>query len=310
MNIEIIIIVSTLLILVGLFLIYKNINKQGGQNHETKVQVALSTEFENTLENIKGFVEESKKKTDENWVMFKDFDSMMNNRQERGSFHQKEMEDILKDRLPSKFLSFQKGLPNGKIVDGLVHFEEEKLRFCIDSKSIFESFEALRSAKTRPEILKAEKAFSDDVVKKNAKKISEDYIIPGFTTDYAIMFIRSENVFSAIHNVESTDIVGDCLKLKVIPVSPTHLWALVNNLKEFLKDKNYVERAKEIKKNITFIKEDILKWTVAVSDVQRKFENAAKDFRTIHRASENIKEKTEELDEIENQQEKKKEIIE
>lgn len=304
MNIEIIIITSTLLILVGLFLIYKNTNKQGDQNHETKVQVALSTEFENTLENIKGFVEESKKKTDENWMMFKDFDSMMNNRQERGSFHQKEMEDILKDRLPSKFLSFQKGLPNGKIVDGLVHFEEEKLRFCIDSKSIFESFEALRSAKTRPEILKAEKAFSDDVVK-NAKKISEDYIIPGFTTDYAIMFIRSENVFSAIHNVESTDIVGDCLKLKVIPVSPTHLWALVNNLKEFLKDKNYVERAKEIKKNITFIKEDILKWTVAVSDVQRKFENAAKDFRTIHRASENIKEKTEELDEIENQQEKK-----
>ena len=88
------------------------------------------------------------------------------------------MEDILKDRLPSKFLSFQKGLPNGKIVDGLVHFEEEKLRFCIDSKSIFESFDTLRNAKTRPEILKAEKAFSDDVVKKNAKKISEDYIIP------------------------------------------------------------------------------------------------------------------------------------
>ena len=137
MNIEIIIITSTLLILVGLFLIYKNTNKQSNQNHETKVQVALSTEFENTLENIKGFVEESKKKTDENWVMFKDFDSMMKNRQERGSFHQKEMEDILKDRLPSKFLSFQKGLPNGKIVDGLVHFEEEKLRFCIDTKSIF-----------------------------------------------------------------------------------------------------------------------------------------------------------------------------
>lgn len=305
---NILIVAGTALILIALFWIYKNSSKQDEQNHETKVQVQLSNEFENTLTSIRSFVEESKNKTEENWSMFKDFDAMMNNRQERGSYHQKEMEDILRDRLPSKFLTFQKGLPNGKIVDGLVHFEEEKLRFCIDSKSIFESFDALRNAKTKPEILKAEKAFSEDVVKKNAKKISEDYIIPGFTTDYALMFIRSENVFSAIHNVESTDIVGDCLKLKVIPVSPTHLWALVNNLKEFLKDKNYVERAKEIKKNITFIKEDILKWTNSVLEAQKKFENVAKDFRAIHRASESIKDRTEQLDEIENQKNNEKEI--
>ena len=32
--------------------------------------------------------------------------------------------------------------------------------------------------------------------------------------------------------------------------SPTYLWALVNNLKEFLKDKNFVEKAKEIKTQI------------------------------------------------------------
>ena len=233
---------------------------------------------------------------------------MMNNRQERGSFHQKEMEDILRDRLPAKFLEFQKGLPNGKIVDALVNFEEDNLRFCIDSKSIFESFDALRNAQTRPDILKAEKAFSDDVVKKNAKKISEDYIIPGYTTDYALMFIRSENVFSAIYNVQSTDIVGDCLKLKVIPVSPTYLWALVNNLKEFLKDKNYVERAKEIKKNISFIKEDILIWTNAVTEVQTKFDKVGKDFRAIHRASLEIKDRTDKLDEIENNKEAGKEI--
>ena len=122
------------------------------------------------------------------------------------------------------------------------------------------------------------------------------------------MFIRSENVFSAIYNVQSTDIVGDCLKLKVIPVSPTYLWALVNNLKEFLKDKNYVERAKEIKKNISFIKEDILIWTNAVTEVQTKFDKVGKDFRAIHRASLEIKDRTDKLDEIENNKEAGKEI--
>ena len=48
-----------------------------------------SNQFESTLENIKGFVEESKKKIDENWSMFKDFDSMMNNRQEEVHFIKK-----------------------------------------------------------------------------------------------------------------------------------------------------------------------------------------------------------------------------
>jgi DNA recombination protein RmuC len=303
---NILIVVCALIILIALYFFTKP--NSNNQENETKVKVELSSQFESTLENIKSFVADSTKKTEENWSMFKSFESMMNNRQERGSFHQKEMEDILRDRLPAKFLEFQKGLPNGKIVDALVNFEEDNLRFCIDSKSIFESFDALRNAQTRPDILKAEKAFSDDVVKKNAKKISEDYIIPGYTTDYALMFIRSENVFSAIYNVQSTDIVGDCLKLKVIPVSPTYLWALVNNLKEFLKDKNYVERAKEIKKNISFIKEDILIWTNAVTEVQTKFDKVGKDFRAIHRASLEIKDRTDKLDEIENNKEAGKEI--
>ena len=303
---NILIVVCALIILIALYFFTKQ--NSNNQENETKVKVELSSQFESTLENIKSFVADSTKKTEENWSMFKSFESMMNNRQERGSFHQKEMEDILRDRLPAKFLEFQKGLPNGKIVDALVNFEEDNLRFCIDSKSIFESFDALRNAQTRPDIVKAEKAFSDDVVKKNAKKISEDYIIPGYTTDYALMFIRSENVFSAIYNVQSTDIVGDCLKLKVIPVSPTYLWALVNNLKEFLKDKNYVERAKEIKKNISFIKEDILIWTNAVTEVQTKFDKVGKDFRAIHRASLEIKDRTDKLDEIENNKEAGKEI--
>ena len=303
---NILIVVCALIILIALYFFTKP--NSNNQENETKVKVELSSQFESTLENIKSFVADSTKKTEENWSMFKSFESMMSNRQERGSFHQKEMEDILRDRLPAKFLEFQKGLPNGKIVDALVNFEEDNLRFCIDSKSIFDSFDALRNAQTRPDIVKAEKAFSDDVVKKNAKKISEDYIIPGYTTDYALMFIRSENVFSAIYNVQSTDIVGDCLKLKVIPVSPTYLWALVNNLKEFLKDKNYVERAKEIKKSISFIKEDILKWTDAVTEVQTKFDKVGKDFRAIHRASLEIKDRTDKLDEIENNKEAGKEI--
>ena len=60
-------------------------------NSEGTVKVELSKEFADTLSTIKNFVEESKKKTEENFTMFSDFESMMTNRQERGAFHEKEM---------------------------------------------------------------------------------------------------------------------------------------------------------------------------------------------------------------------------
>lgn len=298
MDTNILIIISTVVIVAALYFFRRN-NESSSMNSESTVKVELSKEFADTLSTIKNFVEESKKKTEENFAMFSDFESMMTNRQERGAFHEKEMETILRDRLPKEFVKFQYTLPNKKRVDGFINFENDNLKFCIDSKSFYESYELLRSAGTAPEVKSVEKSFSDDVIS-NAKKISEDYIIPGFTTDYALMFVRSENVFKAMHDVKSIDIIEECLKLKVIPVSPTYLWALVNNLKEFLKDKNFVEKAKEIKTQISSIKLDIEKWTTAVSDAQRKFENVAKDFRAIHRASENVKDKIEKLDEIEN----------
>ena len=62
-----------------------------------------------------------------------------------------------------------------------------------------------------------------------------------------------------------------------------------------------------VRSEIEEVKDDILKWTDTVSDVQTKFDKVAKDFRAIHRASDGIKEKTEKLDEFENQQTNKEE---
>ena len=135
------------------------------------------------------------------------------------------------------------------------------------------------------------------------RKVSEDYIIPGFTT-IMLSCLLDLKMYSQQFTMLNRH-CGDCLKLRVISLS--HLWALVNNLKEFLKDKHYVERAKKLKK-LLLLKKISLNGRCSFR-CTRKFENVAKDFKAIHRASENIKEKTEELDEIENQQEEKKEII-
>ena len=292
------IIACTIIILAGLYLFSNSI--KNNSNNSANAENAIFEAITSKLATLETYIKSAEEKSKENYSMFSDFQSMLTNRQVRGAHHEKEMETLLKDRLPNEFLNFQKTLSNGKRVDCLVDFKEHGLKFCIDSKSVHESFDALHQAKSEEEKRKAEKFFADDVLE-NAKKISQDYIIPGYTADYAIMFVRSESVFRGIHDISSIDLMSKLLELRVIVASPTYLWALINNLKEFLKDKDLVENAKKIKKEISAIKDDILKLASSANEIHKKFDAVSKEFRTIHRMSESIEEKTNQLNEISNE---------
>jgi phage/plasmid-associated DNA primase len=85
---------------------------------------------------------------------FKNFQSMLDDRQERGAFSEMELEKLLKDRLPSQYLKFQYTLSNNKRVDCLIDLGENSQKIGIDSKFVLDNYKYLRSAKTEDEIKK------------------------------------------------------------------------------------------------------------------------------------------------------------
>ena len=228
---------------------------------------------------------------------FKNFQNMLDDKQERGAFSEVELEKLLRDRLPGNYLKFQETLSNGKRVDCLIDFGDANSRIAIDSKFVLDNFKIFKSSESEEEIKKYKKLFEEDVMK-NVKKISSDYIISGETAPHAIMFVRSESVYRSIQDSD-VDLMGKAREKNVLIVSPSYLWGLLNTLRVFLKDSEMNKKAQMIIKEIGLIGKDIGRLVERTDDVEKKFNLVADQFRSIKVSAEKIQRRAEKIEEIE-----------
>ena len=96
------------------------------------------------------------------------------NKQARGSFGDKFLEDVIKDNLPKRFYKIQKTLSNGKRVDCLLDFGTKGTAIAIDSK--FPMPKKLLNSPEDNEKKILEREFNT-VITKHYTEISEKYII-------------------------------------------------------------------------------------------------------------------------------------
>jgi len=260
----------------------------------------LSTQLSNLMERFVKLEEAAKNmNTMQSSIdsTFKNFQGMLNDRQERGTFSEVELEKLLRDRLPKQYLKFQETLSNNKRVDCLIDFGDANSRICIDSKFVLENFKNYAAAENDEDIKRYKKLFEDDVMK-NVKKISEDYIISGETAPHAIMFVRSESVYRSIIDSE-VDLMQKAREKNVLIVSPSYLWGLLNTLRVFLKDSEMTKKAQIIIKEIGLIGKDIGRLVERTEDVEKKFNLVADQFRSIKVSAEKIQRRAEKIEEIE-----------
>ena len=76
---------------------------------------------------------------------FKNFQNMLDDKQERGAFSELELEKLLRDRLPKNYLKFQETLSNGKRVDCLIDFGDANSRIGVDSKFVLDNFKVFKN---------------------------------------------------------------------------------------------------------------------------------------------------------------------
>ena len=229
---------------------------------------------------------------------FKNFQHMLDDKQERGAFAEQELEKLLRDRLPQKYLKFQKTLSNGKRVDCLIDFGDHNSRIGVDSKFVLDNFKNFKNSMSDLDIKKYKKLFEIDVLK-NVKKISDDYIISGETAPHAIMFVRSENVFKAIEESES-NLIQKARERNVLIVSPTYLWGLLNTLRVFLRDSDMSRKTQIFIKEIGLIGKDIERLADRTADIEKKFNLISDQFRNVKVSADKIQSRAEKLQQIEN----------
>ena len=285
-------------IIVLIFIAYYFISHR--KNHNSSSNEVLSTQLSNLMERFVKLEEAAKNMNTMQTSIdstFKNFQGMLNDRQERGAFSEVELEKLLKDRLPKQYLKFQETLSNSKRVDCLIDFGDPNSRICIDSKFVLENFKNYVAAENDEDLKRFRKLFEDDVMK-NVKKISIDYIISGETAPHAIMFVRSESVYRSIIDSD-VDLMQKARERNVLIVSPSYLWGLLNTLRVFLKDSEMTKKAQLIIKEIGLIGKDISRLVERTEDVEKKFNIVADQFRNIKVSAEKIQRRAEKIEAIE-----------
>ncbi len=219
---------------------------------------------------------------------------ILSNKQARGAFGEIQLNDIVSKALPADSYTFQATLSNGKRADCLIHLPKPPGPIVIDAKFPLEAYEALVGADTKEDIARALSALKA-AVRTHIKAISERYLIEGETADGALMFVPSEAVYAELH-ARLPDVVREGFAARVWIVSPTTCMATLNTMRAVLKDARMREQAGAIRKELGLLHTDVERLETRVGNLDRHFNQAAKDIEDIKISAEKAGKRSRRLD--------------
>ena len=124
-------------------------------------------------------------------------------------------------------------------------------------------------------------------IKLEAKKIYEKYVAPPTTTDFAIMYIPTEGMFSEI--MRMSGLVEEIQnKYKVIICSPTTICALLSSLQMGFKTLYIEKRSSEIFNLLESFKTEFVNFTDLINKTQKKILEASDTLESASKRSNKI----------------------
>ena len=276
-----------------LLAINEKVNERLDQNFEK-----TNKTFMNVIERLSK-IDEAQKKIETLSTDIVSLQSILTDKKTRGIYGEVTLSHILSNVFGEKndnIYRLQYKLSNGTIADSVVFAPEPLGTIIIDSKFPLEHYELMVDKKlTNEERIKAEKLFKMDM-KKHIDAISSKYIIPGETSNQAILFLPAEAIFAEI-NAYHEDIINYAYNKKVWITSPTTLISTLTVIEMIImnmeKDKyakiihdelnklglefsRYKERWDKLTRSIETVNKDIESVSITTNKISKKFETINK----------------------------------
>ena len=135
-------------------------------------------------------------------------------------------------------------------------------------------------------------------IKKHIDDIAGKYIVPGETTDSAIMFIPAEAVFAEIH-AHYPELVDTSHKAKVWLASPTTMMAILTTVRAVLKDDATRKQVHLIQQHLTALSKDFGRFQKRMDGLQRHIELANKDVQEVNVSARKISARFNKIEQVE-----------
>ena len=276
-------------------LINDHVNERLDQNFEKTNQT-----FTSVLERLSK-IDEAQKQIDHLSSDIVSLQSVLTDKKTRGIFGEVNLKHILTNVFGEnnhKVYELQYSLENGTIVDCALFAPEPLGLIGIDSKFPLENYRTMVDKNESSEMREqAEKMFKSDM-KKHIDAIASKYIIPGVTSDQAILFLPAEAIFAEI-NAYHTDIIEYAYKKRVWITSPTTLISTLTTIQIIMKNMERDEYASVIHHELKLLDDEFKRYKDRWDKLSRSIETVGRDVKEINTTTEKITKRFESINDVE-----------
>ena len=255
--------------------------------------------FTNVLERLSK-IDEAQKKIENLSGDIISLQSILTDKKSRGIFGEVNLKHILSSvfgEKNDKIYRLQYTLPNTTIADAVIFTPEPLGTVAIDSKFPLENYRMMiDKTKSSTERQMYEKQFKIDV-KKHIDAISSKYIIPGVTSNQAILFLPAEAIFAEI-NAYHNDLVEYAYKKSVWITSPTTLISSLTTIQVLLKNMERDKYAKVVHEELTKLGVEFQRYKERWDKLSRSIETVNKDVENLNITSDKITKKFESISDV------------
>ena len=210
-----------------------------------------------------------------------DLKKVLTNVKTRGTWGEYQLGNILEQILtPDQYAKNVKPKESSdEIVEYAVrlpgHDNSSQVWLPIDSKFPQESYIRLKDASEKSDTDATEKASAELIrtIKKSAKDISDKYIDPPHTTDFAIMFLPTEGLYAEI--VRQPGILDDLQHQRIVVAGPTNLSAILSSLSMGFRTLAIENRSSEVRKILSAVKTEFSAFGDVLSKVKTQLDRAS-----------------------------------
>jgi len=275
-------------------LINEKVNSRLDQNFEK-----TNKTFSNILERLSK-IDEAQKKIDGLSTEIVSLQSVLTDKKTRGIFGEVNLNYILSNVFGEEnrgIYDIQHKMSNGFIADALLFAPAPLGTIAIDSKFPLENYQRMTDKSLgKEERMLAEKQFKLDV-KKHIEAISSKYIIPGETSNEAIMFLPAEAIFAEI-NAYHPDLLKEAYNKKVWITSPTTLMSTLSIIGMILKNMERDKYAKVIHEELNKLSFEFDRYKDRWDKLSRNIDTVNKSVKELHTTSEKITKRFESINKV------------
>jgi DNA recombination protein RmuC len=223
---------------------------------------------------------------------------VLSDKRSRGAFGEVQLNALISNIMPETSYSLQHTFDNGVRADCVLFLPEPTGTICIDSKFPLESYQRMVDFELGDADRKtAEQQFRQDI-KKHIKDISSKYIIPGQTSDGAVMFIPAEAVFAEIHG-HYPDLVEESQRARVWLASPTTMMAILTTSRAVLKDAATRQQVHIIQEHLVALSKDFGRFQERMDKLAVHIDQANRDVADVNTSARKITSRFTKIEQVE-----------